>query len=91
MFYACQADFEQESYEWYLDSDLNNHMTSDNQDIFVKVNASNKSHVKMANGSLVQTRGRGTIARYQSQSSCMPSVFLSQFMHKPSKIHLGAA
>ena len=73
MFYACQADFEQESYEWYLDSDLNNHMTSDNQDIFVKVNSSNNTQVKMENGSLVQAKGKGTIASHQSQASRMMS------------------
>ncbi|XP_058211420.1 uncharacterized protein LOC131323584 [Rhododendron vialii] len=61
MFYACQAASEQKNDVWFLDSGCSNHMTGD-ESIFVKIDTSSNSQVKMGNGALVQAKENGTIA-----------------------------
>ncbi|XP_058217474.1 uncharacterized protein LOC131328556 [Rhododendron vialii] len=48
-FYACQAASEQKNDVWFLDSGCSNHMTGD-ESIFVKIDTSSNSQVKMGNG-----------------------------------------
>ena len=61
MFYACQSASEHKNDMWFLDSGCSNHMTGDNR-IFVEIDTSSNSQVKMGNGALVQSKGKGTIA-----------------------------
>ena len=57
LFYACQAASEHKNDVWYLDSGCCNHMTSD-KSIFLDMDTSICSQVKMANGVLVNTKGK---------------------------------
>lgn len=61
MFYACHAMSEQKNDVWFLDSGCSNHMTGD-ESIFVKLDTSSNSQVRMGNGALIQAKGKGTIA-----------------------------
>lgn len=45
---------------WFLDSGCSNHMTG-NESIFINMDKSVNSQVKMGNGALVNTKGKGTI------------------------------
>ena len=46
---------------WYIDSGCGNHMTRD-ESLCVNMDGSSISQVKMGNGALVETKGKGTIA-----------------------------
>lgn len=60
LFYTCQAASEHKNDVWYLNSGCSNHRTSD-KSIFLDMNTSICSQVKMGNGVLVNTKGKGTI------------------------------
>ena len=61
LFYAYQAASEQMNNVWYIDSGCSNHTTGD-ESLFVNMDASSIFQVKMGNGALVETKGKGTIA-----------------------------
>lgn len=61
LFYACQAATEKKNdVWWFLDSGCSNHMTS-NKSIFLDMDTSINSQVKMGNEALVQVQGKDTI------------------------------
>ena len=60
LFFACQSASKHKNNVWFLDSGCSNHMTSDEK-IFLDMDASVNSQVKMGNGALVQVKGKGTI------------------------------
>lgn len=60
LFYACQSASEQKNDVWFLDSGCSNHMTGD-KDVFVDIDTTINSQVKMGNGALVHVKGKGTI------------------------------
>ena len=57
---ACQSASEHKNTIWFLDSACSNHMTIDEK-MFLDMDASVTSQVKMGNGALVQVKGKGTI------------------------------
>ena len=59
--YSCQVASEQRNDLWFLDSGCSNHMTGD-ESIFMSLDTSTTSQVKMRNGAIVQSKGKGTIA-----------------------------
>lgn len=61
MFYASQNASEKRNDVWYIDSGCSNHMTGD-KSIFVSIDTSINSQVKMGNGALVKAQGKGTIS-----------------------------
>ena len=61
LLYACQNALEKNDDVWFVDSGCSNHMTGD-ESIFVKLDNSSNSQVKMGNGAVVQAKGKGTIA-----------------------------
>uniref|UniRef100_A0A5B7B4M6 Retrovirus-related Pol polyprotein from transposon TNT 1-94 n=1 Tax=Davidia involucrata TaxID=16924 RepID=A0A5B7B4M6_DAVIN len=60
LFYACQSASEHKNDVWYLDSGCSNHMTGD-KSIFLDMDTSINSQVRMGNGALVCAKGKGTI------------------------------
>ena len=60
MFYACQSVVEQKNNVWFLDSGCTNHMIG-NKNIFLDMDATINSQVKMGNGDLVNVKGKCTI------------------------------
>ncbi|KAA8525231.1 hypothetical protein F0562_007086 [Nyssa sinensis] len=60
LFYACQAATVKKNGVWFLNSGCSNHTTS-NKIIFIDMDKSINSQVKMGNGALVQAQGKGTI------------------------------
>ncbi|KAF5458969.1 hypothetical protein F2P56_022961, partial [Juglans regia] len=60
LFFACQA-LTQEENIWFIDSGCSNHMATD-EAIFTDLDTSIKAKVKMGNGELVESRGKGTVA-----------------------------
>ena len=52
---------EQNNDLWFLDSGCSNHIIGD-ESIFIKMDTSLNSQVKIGNGALVQSKGKGTIA-----------------------------
>ncbi|XP_059670703.1 uncharacterized protein LOC132316214 [Cornus florida] len=61
MFYACHSTSEQNDDVWFLDSGCSNYMTGD-KNIFLEIDFSSNSQVRMGNGALVQAKGKCTIA-----------------------------
>ncbi|XP_059650735.1 uncharacterized protein LOC132296564 [Cornus florida] len=61
MFYACHTASEQKDVVWFLDSGCSNHMTGD-KNIFLEIDSSSNSQVRIGNGALFQAKGKGTIA-----------------------------
>ena len=61
MFYACHKTHEDKKEVWYLDSGYSNHMTAD-KDIFLDMDSSFNSKVKLRNGDHVEIKGKGSIA-----------------------------
>ncbi|RVX02190.1 hypothetical protein CK203_025290 [Vitis vinifera] len=57
MFYACQSAAEQKNNVWFLDSGCTNHMTG-NKNIFLNMDTTINSQVKMGNGDLVNVKGK---------------------------------
>ncbi|KAL6327560.1 hypothetical protein AAG906_021850 [Vitis piasezkii] len=62
MFYVCQSVVEQKNNVWFLDSGCTNHMTG-NKNIFLDMDTTINSQVKMGNGDLVNVKGKGTYIR----------------------------
>ncbi|XP_071739455.1 uncharacterized protein [Rutidosis leptorrhynchoides] len=60
LFYACHDANELRDDAWFIDSGCCNHMTGDEK-LFQSINTSMKSRVKLGNGALVDTKGKGTI------------------------------
>ncbi|XP_071913903.1 uncharacterized protein [Coffea arabica] len=60
LFYACHITTEVKNNMWYIDSGCSNHMTRD-RSIFIDLDKSIKTEVKMGNGVIVQAQGLGTI------------------------------
>lgn len=52
---------EEKNRRWYVDSGCNNHMSSDKNN-FSKLKTTRKSQVKLGNGDIVETKGKGTIS-----------------------------
>ncbi|TXG55956.1 hypothetical protein EZV62_017269 [Acer yangbiense] len=61
LFFACQATTNNAGNTWFIDSGCSNHMTAD-EDIFSELDKSVKTKVKMGNGELVESKGKGTVA-----------------------------
>ena len=62
MFYVGHdTTVQEEAKVWFVDSGCSNHMTA-NKSILNNIDTSNLTRVKMGNGQLVDTLGRGTIA-----------------------------
>ncbi|KAK3033368.1 hypothetical protein RJ639_034418 [Escallonia herrerae] len=60
LFYACQSIMEHKNDVWFLDSGCSNHMAA-NKNVFLDMDSTFKSHVKLGNGALVEAKGKGTI------------------------------
>ncbi|TXG67208.1 hypothetical protein EZV62_008483 [Acer yangbiense] len=61
LFFACQATTNNAGNTWFIDSGCSNHMTAD-ENIFSELDKSVKTKVKMGNGELVESKGKGTVA-----------------------------
>ncbi|KAK2999605.1 hypothetical protein RJ639_023298 [Escallonia herrerae] len=60
LFYACQSIMKHKNDVWFLDSGCSNHMAA-NKNVFLDMDSTFKSHVKLGNGALVEAKGKGTI------------------------------
>jgi transposase InsO family protein len=60
LFYACQNSMEERNDVWYLDSGCSNHMTA-KKEIFLNMDSSFNSRVRMGNGEMVEVKGKGSI------------------------------
>ena len=60
MFYACQSVVEQKNKVWFLNSGCTNHMTN-NKNIFLDIDITINSQVKMGNGDLVNVKRKDTV------------------------------
>ncbi|KAL6317123.1 hypothetical protein AAG906_029875 [Vitis piasezkii] len=60
MFYACQSVVEKKNNVWFLDNGCTNHMTG-NKNIFLDMDTTINSQVKMGNGDLVNVKRKDTI------------------------------
>ncbi|KAK3000358.1 hypothetical protein RJ639_021395 [Escallonia herrerae] len=60
LFYACQSVTEHKRDVWFLDSGCSNHMAG-NESLFLDMDSTFKSQVKLGNGALVEAKGKGTI------------------------------
>jgi hypothetical protein len=60
LFYACQHVSEKKNDTWFLDSSYSNHMTPENE-IFLNIDTSFHSKVKMRNGDVVDVKGKGNV------------------------------
>ncbi|KAK2977519.1 hypothetical protein RJ640_029403 [Escallonia rubra] len=58
LFYACQSVMEHKRDEWFLDSGCSNHMAG-NGSLFLDMDSTFKSQVKLRNGALVEAKGKG--------------------------------
>ncbi|KAK3021680.1 hypothetical protein RJ639_047104 [Escallonia herrerae] len=58
--YACQSIMEHKNDVWFLDSGCSKHMAAD-KNVFLDMDNTFKSHVKLGNGALVEAKGKGTI------------------------------
>ncbi|XP_078166504.1 uncharacterized protein LOC144561415 [Carex rostrata] len=61
IFYACHSAKEEKGDIWFLDSGCMNYMTG-NHELFQEINTSYQTKVRMRNGTLVQAKGKGSIA-----------------------------
>ncbi len=59
LFYACQHVSEKND-TWFLDSGCSNHMTPE-KEIFIDIDTSFSSKVKMGNGVVVDVKGNGIV------------------------------
>jgi hypothetical protein len=60
LFYACQHVSEKKNNIWFLDSGCSNHMTPE-KEIFLDIDTSFHSKVKMGNGAVVDVKGKGNV------------------------------
>ena len=61
VFYACNvATIEKNKDMWYIDSGGSNHMTA-HESLLINIDRDFTGRVKMGNGQLVRTTGRGTL------------------------------
>jgi hypothetical protein len=60
LFYACQHVSENKNDTWFLDSGCSNHMTPEKK-IFLDIDTSFHSKVKMRNGVVVDVKGKGNV------------------------------
>lgn len=60
LFYACQHVSEKKNDTWFLDSGCSNHMTL-KKEIFIDIDTSFNSKVKMGNGDVVDVKGKGSV------------------------------
>lgn len=76
LFYSCEAASEEKNQTWYVDSGCSNHMSGD-ESIFSNLDTSRKSRVKLGNGALVHTKGKGTISiQTNLGTKCIDDVLL---------------
>ncbi|KAK3043884.1 hypothetical protein RJ639_000583 [Escallonia herrerae] len=68
LFYACQSIMEHKNDVWFLDSGCSNHMVAD-KNVFLDMDNTFKSHMKMGNGALVEAKGKGTIGVQTNEGS----------------------
>ncbi|TXG54509.1 hypothetical protein EZV62_019765 [Acer yangbiense] len=61
LFYACQSAVEEKDSTWHLDSGCSNHM-SGNENIFLDVDSTVTPKVKLGNGAIVESKGKGRIS-----------------------------
>ncbi|TXG67555.1 hypothetical protein EZV62_008830 [Acer yangbiense] len=61
LFYACQSAVEKKDSTWHLDSGCSNHM-SGNENIFLDVDSAVTPKVKLGNGAIVESKGKGRIS-----------------------------
>ncbi|GKV25863.1 hypothetical protein SLEP1_g35244 [Rubroshorea leprosula] len=61
LFLAVQGSSTSSKDFWYVDNGCISHMAK-NEDYFIEIDKSVKTRVKLGNGSMVQTQGKGTIA-----------------------------
>ncbi|TXG53906.1 hypothetical protein EZV62_019162 [Acer yangbiense] len=61
LFYACQSAVEEKDSTWHLDSGCSNHM-SGNENIFLDVDSTVTPKVKLGNGAIVESKGKGGIS-----------------------------
>ncbi|KHN37178.1 Copia protein, partial [Glycine soja] len=59
-FYATQDSIKEKGGNWYLDSGCSNHMAKD-ETIFKSIDESVKVKVRLGNGSVVESKGKGTV------------------------------
>lgn len=60
LFYACQHVSEKKNDTWFLDSGCSNHMTP-KKEIFLDIDTSFNSKVKMRNGVVMDVKGKGSV------------------------------
>ena len=60
LFYATQDSNDELSRNWYLDSGCSNHMAKD-ESIFKDIDDFVKVKVRLGNGSIVESKGKGTV------------------------------
>ncbi|KAK2976178.1 hypothetical protein RJ640_012464 [Escallonia rubra] len=60
LFYSCQSVMEHKRDVWFLDSGCSNHMAG-NESIFIHMDSTFKSQVKLGNRALIEAKGKGTI------------------------------
>jgi len=60
MFYVTQDSIKEKGGSWYLDSGCSNHMAKD-ETIFKSIDESIKVKVRLGNGSVVESKGKGTV------------------------------
>ncbi|KAK2996036.1 hypothetical protein RJ640_002196 [Escallonia rubra] len=68
LFYACQSATEKNDEMWFLDSGCSNHMARE-KSIFLDMDSTVNTKVKLGNGSIVQAQGKGTIGVQTKQGT----------------------
>ncbi|GMJ02182.1 hypothetical protein HRI_003887400 [Hibiscus trionum] len=73
LFLACYAANVFDSEVWYMDSGCSSHMTA-NLELFISLDRSTKTHIKMADGTIRNTEGKGVIKLNSGEGSCIKDV-----------------
>ncbi|KAK2969370.1 hypothetical protein RJ640_000642 [Escallonia rubra] len=68
LFYACQSATEKNDEMWFLDSGCSNHMARE-KSIFLDMDSTVNTKMKLGNGSIVQAQGKGTIGIQTKQGT----------------------
>ncbi|KAK4424684.1 hypothetical protein Salat_1662000 [Sesamum alatum] len=73
LFLACYATNVFDSEVWYMDSGSSSHMTA-NSEVFISLDRSAKTRIKMADGTICNTEGKGVIKLNSGEGSCIKDV-----------------
>ncbi|KAL0438667.1 UNVERIFIED_CONTAM: Retrovirus-related Pol polyprotein from transposon TNT 1-94 [Sesamum latifolium] len=73
LFLACYATNVFDSEVWYMDSGSSSHMTA-NSEVFISLDRSAKTRIKMADGTIRNTEGKGVIKLNSGEGSCIKDV-----------------